>query len=157
MKKALTLALVIMSLTTQAQDSTYQLSVPPVRISIDIPDVVINGTKLKRKATLFTMTYNQSAKYLALSWTVSYYADSAGSYGQSLAEIAPSYSRESIADNNTFVNPATGEILTADSAGHYSMNYMGQYDWFNMLAENQTIQVHNLIRQYGYMITDWKN
>jgi hypothetical protein len=157
MKKVIAVALVIISLSAQAQDSTYQLSVPHVQISIDIPDVLINGTKLKRKATLFTMTYNQSAKYLALSWTVSYWSDSSGFYGKALADIAPSYSRESIADNNTFVNPATGAVLTADSSGHYPMNYMGQYDWFNMLAENQPLQVHDLIRQYGYMITEWKN
>jgi len=156
MKKLILVAILFCSLSAFTQDSTYMLTVTPIPISIDIADVEINGTILKRKATLFTMTYNQSAKYLVLNWSVSFFADSLGFYGRSLSEIIPSYSHESIADNNTFVNPATGQILIADSTGHYSINYMGQYDWFNMMAETQPLQIHDMIRQYGMLVTNWE-
>lgn len=118
------------------------ITIPPVSIEIEIPDLNVNGITLKRKASLFTMTYNQAAKYLALSWIVSY-PEMEGVKG-----FSP-YSKESIADNTTMVDVQTGDILTPDEDGNFPGNYIGQYDWFNMVAETQNIEVHDLIRQYG--------
>lgn len=166
-----------------------------VDIIIDIPDLVVNDTIIKRKAKLFTMTYNQDAKYLALTWVISSFSDMNGEYGGYLGSVIPDYSHNSIADNTVAVNPATGEIIfpvtttittpvtttvtnqiiTQDENGNdvvsyitqdvtenvtttttdYAMDYMGQYDWFNMLAEAQPIQVHGMIRQYGAMVANW--
>ncbi|MFZ4056994.1 MAG: hypothetical protein ACOYKE_02595 [Ferruginibacter sp.] len=154
MKKFLLFFLsLVLALSTLIAQSRIEYT--PVKISIDIPDVVINETTIKRKAELFTMTYNQSSKYLSLNWKVTHYADSLGQYGQSLDKLIPSWTKESIADNATAVNPQTGQILVPDSLGNYSINYLGQYDFFNMLAENSPIQVHNLIRQYGLSVESW--
>lgn len=122
------------------------VNIPNVDIEIDIPALIIGGTPLSRKAKLFTMTYNQKQKYLTLCWTVSYYT----SNGE-LLDIAgiDSYSKESIADNTTMVDVTTGAILQPDVNGHYPGNYLGQYDWFNMIGENQPLKVHDLIRAYG--------
>jgi hypothetical protein len=132
------------------------ISIPPVQIEIDIPDLILGTVTLKRKATVFTMTYNQATKTLTLTWIVSY-TDLQGIKGLS------SYSKESIADNSTMVDVATGAIIhpvtTTDAAtgetttSYGDGNYIGQYDWFNMIAETLSIKVHNLIRQYGLTAT----
>lgn len=147
------------------------ITIPPVEIEIDIPDLILGGLSLKRKARLFTLTYNQATKSLTLAWIVRY-PDLQGVKGLS------TYSKESIADNTVMVDVATGEILepvitevgTLDEEGNpvidaegnpltheetsYPGNYTGQYDWFNMVAETQAIEVHNMIRQYGLQ-ADW--
>lgn len=149
------------------------ISMPPLDIEIDIPDLVVNETlSLKRKAKLFTMTYNQHLKFLVLSWLVSY---------PDLLEVKgfTTYSKESIADNTTMVDVNTGEILapiitevplldgdgnpTKDADGNeittqeisYPGDYIGQYDWFNMIAETQPVKVHDMIRQYGLAVENW--
>jgi hypothetical protein len=118
------------------------ITIPAVRIVIDIPDLVVNNITIKRQAELFTMTYNQSSKYLSLSWIVTY-PDLSNVKG-----FSP-YSKESIADNTTTVDVTTGAILTPDAEGNYPGDCIGQYDWFNYIAETQPIKVHDMIRQYG--------
>jgi len=95
-----------------------------------------------------------------LSWIVRY-LDIEGIKG------VASYAKESIADNTTMVDVNTGAILTptitqvqdtnedgtpkVDANGDpvmidvtsYEGNYIGQYDWFNMVAETQQISVHD--------------
>lgn len=121
-------------------------TIPPVNIEIDIPDLVLGEVTLKRKATLFTMIYNQAVKYLALSWIVSY-PDIDSAKGIS------SYTKESVADNSTMVDVTTGAVLTPDEAGNYAGDYIGQYDWFNLMAETQQLKVHDMIRAYGASAT----
>jgi hypothetical protein len=136
-------------------------------IELNIPDVVISGTTIKRKAKLFTMVYNLQYKSLTLAWDVSHYANDNGSYGQQLTFI-PNYSKENIADNTTIVNPTTGAFLTdsdlytdgVDEDGNpikvpTNVPQIGQFDWFNNLGENVDINVHNLIRQYGNAYSKW--
>lgn len=140
------------------------ITLPTVNIEIDIPDIVVNGITIKRKAMLFTMNYNQDAKHLVLTWIVSY-PELIGVKG-----FLP-YSKQSIADNTTMVDAATGAIISpelvqdinedgtpkADESGKpimvekiiYDGNYVGQYDWFNYIAETQPVKVHDMIRQYG--------
>ncbi len=125
------------------------ISIPPVNIEINIPDIVVNGITIKRKAKLFKMTYNQDGQSLSLTWIV-YYTDLISVKG-----FSP-YAKESIADNTTMVDVNTGAILIADENGAYPGNYIGQYDWFNMIAETQPVKVHDMIRQYG-MQADWSN
>ena len=160
MKRILLSLCLFVSLLAAAQDTTIHQRIihPPVRIVIDIPDLKINETVLKRKATFFTMTYNQKAESLALNWTVQFYADSSGTYGRYLGGEGgsiPDKSKEIIADNSTFVDPATGAIVYSNAAGLYNIDYMGQYDWFNMIAENQPIKVHDMMREYGEKIANW--
>ena len=157
--KLLIFLLCLWAFSATAQDSTatyHRIPYTVTSISVNISPVTINGTKLQRKATLFTMNYNLKAQFLALSWTVSFYADSANTYGASLAGIIPSYSIENVADNNTFVNPANGQILTPDSLQHYPMAYMGQYDFFNYIAEKQAVVVHDVLRQYAARALNWE-
>lgn len=125
-------------------------------IELEIPDLVIDNSRFKRKAKLHSMVYNLEHKQLVLNWVVSFYATtSEGGYGENLNGLIPSYTRENIADNTTMVNPLTGEILQPDENGEYIGDYMGQYDWFNQLGENVPVNVHSLIRQYGQGITNW--
>ena len=160
MKNLLFLLSLSVSLFVHAQSATThsRLDYNPVSIVINIPDVVVSQTTLKRTATLFTMVYNQYRKTLSLKWTVKFYADSLGFFGAYLGGIKGTindYTKEITADNTTFVNPATGAFLYADTTGNYAMDYMGQYDFFNAYAENYSIKVHDLIRQYGNQITNW--
>jgi hypothetical protein len=122
-------------------------------IELNIPDVVISGTTIKRKAKCFTMTYNLTYKTLALSWEVSHYANDNGAYGLPLSFI-PNYSKENVADNTTLVDPS-GAFVYPDADGNYPSDAIGQFDWFNNLGENADINVHNLIRQYGNAYTKW--
>jgi hypothetical protein len=122
-------------------------------IELEIPDVTIAGTTIKRKAKCFTMTYNLTYKTLALSWEVSHYANDNGTYGEPLSFI-PNYSKENIADNTTLVD-ASGAFVYPDADGNYPSDAIGQFDWFNNLGENAQINVHNLIRQYGNAYSKW--
>lgn len=141
------------------------ITIQPIEIEIDIPDLIIGTVTLKRKAKLFTMTYNQQSKYLALTWTVRYI--------DITAKGIESYSKESVADNTTMVDVQTGAILMptitqvqdtnidgtpkVDVNGNpvtvdvttYPGDYIGQYDWFNMTAQTKPLKVHDLIRAYG--------
>ena len=126
-----------------------------VLIVINIPDKVINQTTIKCTATLFTMTYNQHTQTLVLNWTIKCYANNAGAYGDYLGSFIPDYSKETIADNTTFVDPSTGVIVFPESNPDSTAAYMGQYDFFNMLAEKQPLKVHDIIRQYGYQVLNW--
>lgn len=120
-------------------------------ITINIPDVQVGNTILKRKAQLFTMIYNQNNKSLVLNWVVKYYADNEGEYGEELtASGISSYSKESVANNTVFVNPSTGAFVAEGTPGA-----IGQYDFFYYLAENKDINVHDLIRAYGASVEEW--
>jgi len=132
-----------------------QYEYTPIRLEIDIPDLVINDTIIKRKIQLFTMIYNQQSKYLVLNWVIKHFADDDGKYGEYLINIIPDKTRESIADNTTLVNSQTGEFIYMDENNEYpeDVYYMGQYDFFNMIAENMSFNIHDMIRQYGQMIT----
>ena len=145
------------ALFSKAQDTTTynRIAYTPVAIVINIPDVVINETVYKRTATLFTMIYNQYAQTLSLNWTIKAYADSSGEYSTYLGQFVSNYSKENIADNSVFVNPRTGTFIQADQNGRFPMDYMGQYDYFNMLAETYPMKVHDLIRQYGMQVKNW--
>ena len=126
------------------------------QIEIEVPDFEASGTTLKRKAKLFTLTYNQKAKYLSLVWIVNYFSKNVdGSYGDLIsAQGINEYTRESVADNSTMVNAQTGQILIPDGNGNYDeqIDRIGQYDFFNSLAKAQPVQVHDLIRQYGQAV-----
>ena len=140
-----------------------KIETPTEALSINVPDLVIDGTIIKRKAHLFTMIYNQHSKQVVLNWTVKSYADNGGEYGGYLSFI-PDYSKESIADNNVAVNPATGEILqktepmpdTEPVEYDYPMDWVGQYDFFYTMGKNTDIKVHDVITAYGQQIENWE-
>lgn len=143
MKKLLTILLLFISTFSFAQSSE------PIKITI--PDLVISQTKIKRKAELFTMVYNQYNKALVLNWKVTYYADSSGYYGQPIViNGISSYNKESVANNSVYVNPSTGAFVSATTIGA-----VGQYDYFYNLAENANVNVHDMIRAYGAAVTEW--
>ena len=142
-----------------------QLATNPVDIILDIPDIVIDTTVIKRKAKLFTLIYNMNSKQVSISWTIIHYSkNSDGSYGDSLSLIIPNYTREQIATNEVPVNPVTGvpinkediqptitidpitgeEIVTPST-----IPWVGQYDFFNNIGENVSIKIHDVIRQFG--------
>lgn len=53
------------------------------------------------------------------------------------------------ADNDTFVNPLTGDIIKYADQGITpeieAMDYMGQYDWFQMMADTQQMVITDFI------------
>jgi hypothetical protein len=139
MKKLILLFSILFSLSATAQQYP---------IVIEIPDVIIQGTILKRKASLYTMTYNIAKQYVALSWEISYYAYTLnGNYGNEITFI-PKYTKENLADNTTKVD-STGTIILPDAEGNYPPNVIGQFDFFNNVAENVPVKVNAVIRQYG--------
>lgn len=125
-------------------------------IILEISDLIISNTVIKRKAQLFTMTYNQQSKQLSLIWNVKHYANDSGQYGQYIPEVANDKIKETLADNSVMVSPVDGSFILPDEEGNYDENtpMMGQYDFFWIVAETQNIKVHDLIRSYG-MQADW--
>lgn len=121
-------------------------------IVLEIPNKIVDNTIVKRKAILTEMVYNQVHKVLSITWEVEHFSQMPDdTYGTSLkSTLAPSKIKISKADNDRLVNPTTGQKLTNTDG----VDYMGEYDWFYMMAETQPLMVHNLIRQYGNEI-DW--
>ena len=124
----------------------------PETIVIDIQSDTINNTILHKTATLFTMIYNQGNKSLSLTWTVKHYADSLGKKGKYIGDIAPDYSITSTADNDVKVTFPDGVIIE----GEPTVDWVGQYDYFNYAARKAPILVHNMIKQYGAGVSNWK-
>ena len=101
-------------------------------IILEMPDIVVDSTVLKRKAKLFSLVYNTAEKFVTLSWVVTTYAaNDDGSYGNELSQFIPPYKREQIANNNVLVDPATG--VPVEEPNDQSI---GQYDFFNNMGEN---------------------
>ena len=149
-----------------------QLPTNPIDIVLEIPDVVIDATTLKRKAVVHSMIYNLSAKMVSVSWIVKHFAKNAdGTYGDDLSAIIPPYTREQIATNQVPVNPVTGfpldpeyikpTIVTDPITGEVlevipSLTpWVGQYDFFNNMGENVPVKVNDVIRQFGQGLQDW--
>ena len=149
-----------------------QLTTNPVEIVLEIPDVTIDATTLKRKAKLFALIYNMHTKQVSISWTVSHYAKNPdGSYGDSLSKIVPDYSKEQIATNDVPVNPITGFpidpellnplVLTNSETGEQTViqstvSWIGQYDFFNIMGESEPILIHDVIKQFGMGLQNWE-
>lgn len=131
-----------------------QIEMQTEPITLEIPDLIVGDTVIKRKAKLFTMTYNQHTKQVVLSWGVKSYANNGGKYGEAL-QVIPDYSVESIADNTIAVNPQTGVKLVKDKDGNYPTDWMGQYDFFYVLGSKVAIKVHDIIKQYGEQQLNW--
>ena len=119
-------------------------------IVLNIPDIVVGETTVKRTATYSKMEDNRDAKSLSLIWTIKYYAtDSLGNYAAYLGGTFPDKKKVFTATNSIMVNPANGKVLTPDINGNYAMNYVGQYDFFNSVADNVSIKFSDMIRQFG--------
>jgi hypothetical protein len=194
-----------------------QVPYTPVDIVLEIPDIVLSNTIIKRKAKMLTMIYNQAYLTLTVAWQIQHYADDNGQYGQYIGAQVADKLKETTADNEVIVNAQTGEIITdleqyretvlvdqivpgysypqttteiqqiPDENGNLvdtevevpvldangdpviitvpdetiqveesiiNIDYMGQYDWFNMIGETTPVIVHDMIRQYGNQ-ADW--
>jgi len=147
-----------------------KITLPKAKIQIAIPDLILGNSKLKRKATLYSFTYDQLNQNLSLAWKIEFFETLAdGSYGVLIEKQGiNSYVKNVEANNTIMVEVATGnelypsEVITTDAQGvetktmvyDESIAYTGQYDWFNALAEGQPIEIHNMIRLYGSK-TNW--
>jgi hypothetical protein len=83
-------------------------------IELEISDKVIQSTIVKRKAKLFSLTYSPQEEQVVINIAIfPFAATSEGGYGASLAYsgLFQVEYKQLIADNNTLVNPSTGEIL----------------------------------------------
>jgi hypothetical protein len=137
-------------------------------ITIDIPDLIIEETVIKRAASLHSMIYNIATKQLVLQWLVKHYAKNTdGTKGDYLSFITD-WTKESIADNSSMCDVTNGYPIEktydtgeVDEQGNPIMDYdpaityTGQYDFFFTLAENQPVQVNAMIIQFGQLITNW--
>jgi hypothetical protein len=132
------------------------LQIDKTPITINIPDLVVGDTVIKRKAELFTLIYNQATKQVCLSWTIKSFANNGGQYGDALPFI-PNTSKEMIADNSVFVNPANGQRVeknvpipdTEPQEFDYPCDYISEYEFFFVMAASQPIKLHDVIMQYG--------
>lgn len=141
-----------------------QLTTP--EIEIEIPDIEIGQTLIKRKAKLFSLIYNKGSKEVAIAWTVQHYAAAADSYGDYLSFI-PDWSLTSVADNTTMCDVTNGFPINKIEVGQDengnpimdydpAINYTGQYDFFCQLAETQPVMIHQMIIQFGNNVTSWE-
>lgn len=153
MKHLVLLILLAFSLNVNAQLDT---SFKPKQIVLQIPDLVVGNTIIKRDAQLISMCYNTSNMTLVLMWNIRHYADSSGTYGRYLDYIIPDRIKKTTADNTVMVNSSTGAFVYKDSSGNYPENilYIGQFNFFQRLAEYQPILVNSMIIQYGQN-TSW--
>lgn len=149
-----------------------QLQTNPVDIILEITDVTIDATTLKRKAKLHALIYNMSTKQVSISWVVTHYAKNAdNTYGDDLSKIIPNYTKEQIATNDVAVNPITGfpldpesiqpTIFTNSETGEQTViqstvSWIGQYDFFNKMGESEPILVHDVIKQFGMGLQNWE-
>ena len=146
------------------------LQTNPVDIVLEIPDVQIGSTTVKRKAKLHALIYNMQSKSVSISWVVTMYAKNQdGSYGDEMSALIPSYTKEQVATNDVPVNPQTGfpidpqsimPVITPQENGDAivtpsTVEWVGQYDFFNAMGENTPIKVHDVIRQFGLGATNW--
>jgi len=124
-------------------------------IILEIDDIIIDNTIIKRKAYLLSMIYNITNKTVVLNWEIRHYGSTINNqYGEYLINIIPNKTKTTTADNTTFVNSQTGAFVYPDSEDFIDVDYIGQFDFFSKLAENQPIIVNELIRQYGQQ-TNW--
>lgn len=126
------------------------------KVTLNISDVEVNGTILKRQATSSKMTYDMDLKFVSVIWRVSYHSDSLGYYGQEIKiNGIYSYNKEIVANNSVMVSASTGEPLEADKDGLFPPNAIGQYDYFSKVLADMPIKVNDLIRAYGLAFKNW--
>lgn len=132
-----------------------------IRIILEIPDLVIDNTIIKRKAYMFLLGYNQEYQSLYVSWLVKHYSNNNGDYGEYLGSKISDKLKETIADMSVIVKYPSGEIIEPenyseyqDESGEWTINVMPQYKFFNQVGENVDVNIHNLIRNYGLQ-ADW--
>lgn len=131
---------------------------PKQEIRITIPDLMVDGTQIKREAYCSRMEYNIDAKSVVVFWIVQHFATlEDGSKGSYLGKYIPDYIRPNIADNTTMCDVVTGIPLTPNEDGVYpeDINYTGQFDFFINLGEASPIIVNQVIKQFGQAIQDW--
>lgn len=148
MRKIILLLSLLISLNSFSQlDTSYHAR----QIVLDVPDLVKGETVIKRDASLLSMIYNTHDSTLTLVWNIRHYADTSDGYGLYLGTIIPDKIKQTVADNNVMVNTHTGQFVYPDSSGQYPQNipYIGQYNFFQRLAQYQPILVNALIIQYG--------
>lgn len=116
-------------------------------IIVEITDLVLGNTKLKRKATFETLIYNKKSGVLSVAWKVEYYADNNGQYGAKLdASGITAYSKEQLAGAASYVNLDTQEMFIATPTTVFPENYSTEFEFYNFVAETQTVNIHSLIR-----------
>ncbi len=123
-------------------------------IVVTIPDVVLGDTILKRKATFETLIYNKKSDSLSVGWLIEYFGNNAGDYGDKIdLKGVSSYGSELVAAQNSFIDLATQQLFyeadlqkDADGVVTDSRNYTTEFEFYNMVAETQTVNIHSLIR-----------
>jgi len=126
-------------------------------ITLELQDLVIGKTTVKRKATLLSLVYNTKLRQVVLNWEVSHYVNEEdGSYGECLSYLIPNYLKESVANDAVYVNSGSGEILNNfDPTLNPDQEYCTQFEWFYNMGENIPVKVHDVIRYYGMGIENW--
>ena len=93
-----------------------------IRIILEIPDLVIDNTIIKRKAYMHTLTYNQEYNSLSVNWLVKHFSNNNGSYGEYIGSTIADKSKETIADMTTIVKYPSGEIIEEQDYPLYQEN-----------------------------------
>lgn len=143
------------------------------QIVVEISDLVIESTEIKRKARFDRLLYQQGAEptfgiqsaslqKVTIGLTIQHFAKAPdGSYGTSL-EGRPgfsSYQHNLIADNSSLVDAATGEVICDASEYNkvesvlpggilYGRDFMYEDEFFRRMAELVDIKVDDTIIHY---------
>ena len=126
-------------------------------ITLELEDLKIGETVIKRKANLISLVYNVKLRQVVLNWEVVHFVkEQDGTYGECISYLIPNYLKESVANDSIFVNPGTGEILNEFDPGiGTNQEYCTQFEWFYNMGENIPTKVHDVIRYYGAGIENW--
>lgn len=116
---------ILLSIVLLASFFISKAQLTPVNDSVgfNLTDITINNTILKRKASIAYFSINKVFKQIQVTVNVSYYADSAGTYGQHInANGIIDYQRTFTADNSIYVD-TLGNIITLPYTGRYYTSY----------------------------------
>lgn len=147
---------------------------------LDIPDIIIGETTIKRTATCFKMNYVLGGKMVVLTWIVKHYAKNPDGTKGDYLQFIGDWAKESIADNTSMCDVTNGHPIEKtydtgqvekDANGNPildpdgneikifdydpSINYTGQYDFFFNLGESQEVLVNSMILQFGSLVASW--
>lgn len=128
-------------------------------IVVELSDLVIGDTKIKRKGYLESMVYSPADKRVVINFRVVPFAVATGdTYGAPLANSNfQTYFKVQVADNSSYVDAQTGQLLgdvytldadpssTLEGGLLYGRDYMYEFEFYKMIAGNQPVIIDQLI------------
>lgn len=126
---------------------------PITEVRIEIPDLIINNTIIKREAYYSQLKDNTDSKTVCVDFIVQHFAtDENNQKGEYIGYYIADYIRTITATNDSMCDLTNG--VPIDNLDTFEGSYTGQYDFFTYLRETQPILINQYLRNFG-LITDW--